>query len=117
MARTTPWDGCAGARWGQAVGVSHFQVMPGSVQDAGSRLGDIAGQVLSAHGAIAGCSGAAAGTPAADAFEGLMGHWAAVLPHFALSGAALSGAVGGAAESYSATDVGIAVAADGGGKR
>jgi len=46
-----------------------------------------------------------------------MGHWAAVLPHFALSGAALSGALGGAASSYSATDVGIAVAADGGGKR
>jgi hypothetical protein len=97
--------------------VSHFQVTPGSVQDAGSRLQGIAGQVLSAHGAIGGCSGAAAGTPGAEAFEGLMGHWAAVLPHFALSGAALSGAVGGAAEAYSATDVGIAVAADGGGKR
>ncbi|HTU96131.1 MAG TPA: hypothetical protein VMF14_09855 [Solirubrobacteraceae bacterium] len=97
--------------------MSHFEVTPGSVGDAGSRLQGIAGQVLSAHGAIAGCSGAAAGTPGADAFDGLMGHWAAVLPHFALSGAALSGALGGAASSYSATDVGIAVAADGGGKR
>jgi hypothetical protein len=34
-----------------------------------------------------------------------------------MSGASLSRAVSGAAEAYSATDVGIAVAADGGGQR
>jgi hypothetical protein len=73
--------------------------------------------VLTAHDGIAGCSGAAAGTPAAEAFDGLLGHWAAVLPHFAMSGASLSRSVSGAAETYSATDVGIAVAADGGGRR
>ena len=97
--------------------MSSFQVVPGAVGGAGARLGPIAGEVLNAHGAIAGCSGAAAGTPGADAFEGLLAHWAQVLPHFALSGASLADAVSGAAESYGATDAGIGIAAEGGGKR
>lgn len=99
------------------VAMSSFHVVPGAVNGAGARLSPIAGEVLTAHGALGGCSGAAAGTPGADAFEALLGHWAAALPHFALSGATLSAAVSDAAESYGATDAGIGIAAQGGGGR
>jgi hypothetical protein len=87
------------------------------VAGAGSRLSGISGQVLTAHSALSSCAGAAAGTPAADALDGLVGHWAAVLPHFALSSATLTLALGGAANSYGATDAGVAIAAAGGGRR
>lgn len=92
--------------------MSSFHVVPGSVAGAGDRLRGVAEQVLTAHSALGSCTGAAAGTPGGDAFEGLMGHWATVLPQFALSGAALSRAISGAAEAYGTTEDGLALAAD-----
>lgn len=97
--------------------MSSFQVTPGAVAGAGSRLSGLAGQVLHAHSALSACAGAAEGTSGAEAFNGLIGHWTAVLPHFALSSATLALAVGGAAQSYGATDAGVAIAAAGGGRR
>jgi hypothetical protein len=62
---------------------------------------------------MAGCSGAAAGTPLHGEFEALLGRWAGVLPRFGEAGDRLSGAVSGAAGAYATTDEGVAGAAAG----
>jgi hypothetical protein len=84
--------------------VSEFSVTPGAVSEAGARLGALSGGIEEAIGRIASCSGAAGNTPLHGAFEGMLGHWGSVLPHFGSSGERLSGALAGAAAAYSTVE-------------
>lgn len=84
--------------------MSELSVIPGAVSDAGARLGALSDGVAEAIGRIGACSGAAAGTPLHDAFEGMLGHWTSVLPHFGESGDRLSGALTDAGAAYVAVD-------------
>lgn len=95
--------------------MSSFQVLPGAVADTSSRLASISGHVAEVHGRLEGCSGAAAGTPAAGAVESLLARWGAALPRFARSAESLTRAVAAAAQDYTATDgaVGDAAAGEG----
>jgi hypothetical protein len=91
--------------------MSKFSVTPESVSDGAGRLGGISDEVLSVHSRLGALSGSAAGTPGDGAFEDLISHWTAVLPHFARSGATLSAALGAAGANYGTTDAGVAAAA------
>jgi hypothetical protein len=88
--------------------MSSFQVVPSAVSDTAARLSGISGGVQDIHGRLGSCHGAGAGTPAAGAMNGLMGHWSAVLPHFARSAETLSAAVAAAARDYAGTDGAVA---------
>ncbi|MGB9183312.1 MAG: hypothetical protein WCB67_04540 [Solirubrobacteraceae bacterium] len=87
--------------------MSSFKVTTAAVGEASARLGGISGGVSDLHGRLAAHSGAGMGTPADGALEGLLGHWAQVLPVFALSSERLSAAVGSAALSYAGSDAAI----------
>jgi len=88
--------------------MSTFQVAPMAVSDAATRLSAISPAMQDALGRVAGHAGAGMGTPAGGAIGDLVGRWAAVLPHFALSGETLSTAVGTAAVAYTAADATVA---------
>jgi hypothetical protein len=91
-----------------ATGMSSFDVAPESVSGAGARLTGISADIDDAIGRIAGCSGAAEGTPLHGAFEGMLGQWSSALPHFGASSTSLSGALTGAAATYSGVDTALA---------
>lgn len=76
--------------------------------DAAARLSAISPAMQDAAGRVGGHAGAAAGTPAEGAIGDLVGRWAAVLPHFALSGETLSAAVASAGTAYTAADASVA---------
>lgn len=90
--------------------MTEFDVVPNFVADASLRLGTVAGSVDEVHGRLSGHLGAAAGTPAADAVDNLLGSFSKVLPQFALAGVQLSRAVGDAASGYAGTDSAVAKA-------
>jgi hypothetical protein len=89
-----------------------FLVDPDAVADAALRLSGVAGGVADVLGRIGYHVGAAGGTPAAAAVDDLLGHFSQVLPHFALAGEHLSGAVGAAAGDYRGTDSAVAEACE-----
>jgi hypothetical protein len=88
--------------------MSEFRVITDAVNDISGRLGGIGPEVSTFHGAASGHATAAAGTGAAPALEGLMGHWSSVLPLYALSADRLSAAIRGAAECYRDGDQALA---------
>lgn len=92
--------------------MSSFQVIPAAVSDAGSRLSAISPDIQEHISRVSEHSGAAAGTRADGALSDLVGRWAAVLPHFALSGETLSTAVGKAAVAYTNADADVAKASE-----
>jgi hypothetical protein len=94
--------------------MSEFSVLTSSLTDAGARLGGISGSVNEIQAHVAGCSGAASGTPLDGAMEDLLGQWSATLPHFALAGDRLSNAVTCAATNYTGVDTAVAGAAGAG---
>jgi hypothetical protein len=63
------------------------------------------------HGQVGRHTSAAAQTPLDGTLSGLMGDWAAALPHFGLSGKRLQGAMRGAAAAYRAADAAVGDAA------
>jgi hypothetical protein len=85
-----------------------MQVVPAAVSDAAGRLSAISPAMQDAAGRVGGHAGAATGTPAEGAIGELVGRWAAVLPHFALSGETLSAAVATAAVAYAGVDASVA---------
>lgn len=87
--------------------MSTFRVTPAAIAEAAGRLGAISSGVDGLHGRLGAHSGAAAGTPLDGALDGLIGHWAQVLPVFALAGERLTGAVGGAAAAYTVSDAAV----------
>ena len=91
--------------------MSKFQVTPEAVAEVSGRLSGISGHIGELHGQLAGHAEAAHGTPVEGAVGSLMGHWAQMLPLYALSGDRLAGAVGGAAEGYRRSDGAVANAA------
>jgi uncharacterized protein YukE len=91
--------------------MSSFQVVPSAVTDTASRLSGISGHVQEIHGRLGICHGAASGTPAAGAMDGLVARWGAVLPQFARSAETLTAAVSAAATDYAGTDGAVAEAA------
>ena len=94
--------------------MSEFLVTPEDVIVAAGRLGAISGGVEDLCGQLRGCAGAAAGTPAEGAFDGMLGHFSAVLPHFGLAGEHLGAAVASAGTGYSRGDDEVASSCDGG---
>jgi hypothetical protein len=88
--------------------MSSFEVTPAAVADAGARLRSISPAILDAAGRVGAHGAAGAGTPAESALADLTTRWAAVLPHFALSGDALASAVATAAVAYTGVDEVIA---------
>ena len=94
--------------------MSEFLVTPEDVIAASGRLSVIGGGVEELCGHLQSCAGAAAGTPAEAAFEGMLGRFSAVLPHFGLAGEHLGLAVAGAGAEYSRSDLEVAEACDGG---
>jgi hypothetical protein len=94
--------------------MSEFSVAPEHLIAAAGRLSAISGDVEDSCLGLRGCSGAAAGTPAEGAFEGLLGHFSAVLPHFGLAGERLGAAVTGAGSGYARSDDEVAGACQGG---
>ncbi len=95
--------------------MTEFLVVPNLVADASLRLGTVADSVEEVHSRLGGHLGAAAGTPAADAVDNLLGSFSQVLPQFALAGVQLARAVGGAATGYARTDSAVAEACETGG--
>jgi hypothetical protein len=94
--------------------MSEFLVMPEDVIAASARLTAIGCEVDELFGHLTGCAGAAAGTPTEDAFDDLLGHFSAMLPHFGLAGEHLGMAVAGAGRSYSSCDDNVADAFEAG---
>lgn len=88
-----------------------FQVTPEAVSDVASRLGGISAGVEDLHAGMGAHASAAMATPVDGALAGLMGHWAQVLPVFALAGDRLSAAVAGAAIAYRTSDAAVGDAA------
>ena len=72
--------------------MSEISVITGAIEDMAGRIDGISPGAGALHGQVQTHSTAAADTPAHDALSGLMGHWAAVLPHFGLAGDRLSAA-------------------------
>jgi hypothetical protein len=91
--------------------MSEFSVVTSMVEGMSARLGVISGDVTELHGQVAAHSSAAAQTPLHGALSGLMGDWAAMLPHFGLAGDRLQGAMRGAAGAYCAADAAVSDAA------
>lgn len=89
-----------------------FLVDPEAVADASLRLGAVAGAVTDVLGRLGHHVGAATDTPAAGAVDDLLGHFSAVLPHYAFAGAQLSRAVEAAVSDYRRTDSAIADACE-----
>ncbi|HEY5316853.1 MAG TPA: hypothetical protein VIJ20_02660 [Solirubrobacteraceae bacterium] len=94
--------------------MSEFSVAPEDVIAAAGRLSAISAGVEELGGYVRGCAGAAAGTPAEGAVEGMLGRFSAALPHFGLAGEHLSGAVASAGAGYLRTDGEVADSCDGG---
>jgi hypothetical protein len=90
-----------------------FQVTPAALSATSAPLGAISAAIAELHQGSFAHVTAASGTPAASAVEGLMGRWASVLPHFALSGERLGAAVLGAGAGYELTDAVIGEACEG----
>jgi hypothetical protein len=91
--------------------MSEISVITGAIEDMAGRIDGISPGVGALHGQVHTHSTAAADTPAHDALSGLMGHWAAVLPHFGLAGDRLSAAMRGAARVYQQSDAAVGRAA------
>jgi Flp pilus assembly protein TadD len=92
--------------------VSAFLVDPNAVVEASVRLGSVAAGVEEVHGRLGRHLGAATGTPAAGAVDDLLARFSIAFGEFALAGAELSRAVGGAASEYHRTDSAVAAACD-----
>lgn len=91
--------------------MSEFSVVTSMVDGMSARLGVISADVDELHGQAGAHSTAAAQTPLDGALSGLMGDWAAMLPHFGLAGDRLQGAMRGAAGAYQAADADVGNAA------
>jgi len=91
-----------------AAAMSEFLVTPEDLSAAAGRLGAINGGVEELCGYVGGCAGAAAGTPAEGAFDGMLTHFSSVLPHFGIAGECLSEAVAGAGVDYQSSDDDVA---------
>ena len=91
--------------------MSEFSVITSAVEEMSARLGVISPDTEEIHGQAGAHGTAAAQTPLDGALSGLMGQWSAALPHFALSGARLQGAMQGAAAHYRAADAAVEGAA------
>jgi len=91
--------------------MSEISVITGAIEEIAGRMDGISPGTGALHGQIQGHASAAADTPAHEALSGLMDHWAAVLPHFALSGDRLSAAMRGAARVYDQSDAAVGRAA------
>ena len=91
--------------------MSEISVITGAIEDMAGRIDGISPGAGALHGQVQTHSTAAADTPAHDALSGLMGHWAAVLPHFGLAGDRLSAAMRGAARVYQQSDAAVGRAA------
>jgi hypothetical protein len=94
------------------VSMPAFLVDPNLVSDASLRLGSVPREVEDIHGQLGRHVGAAAGTPASGAVDDLLSRFSNLLPQFALAGAHLSRAVGGAARDYHASDATVAEACE-----
>ena len=93
--------------------MSEFSVVTSAVEEMSTRLGVISPDTDEIHGQASAHTSAAAQTHLDGALSGLMGQWAAVLPHFGLSGARLQAAMQGAAAHYRAADAAVEGAAGG----
>lgn len=93
--------------------MSEFSVVTSAVEAMAARLEGISDGVAEYHDQVSTHASAAAQTPVDGALGGLMGHWAAVLPHFGLAGERLQAATRGAAAAYHAADASVADAAGG----
>jgi len=85
-----------------------FLVTPEDLIEASARLTAIGCEVDELYCHLSGCAGAAAGTPTEGAFDDLLGHFSAVLPHFGLAGQQLGVTVADAGRSYSSCDDDVA---------
>jgi hypothetical protein len=94
--------------------MSEILVAPEDVVAASGRLTAIGREVDELYAHLSGCAGAAAGTPTEGAFEDLLGHFSAMLPHFGLAGEYLGVAVADAGRSYSRNDEDVAGACEAG---
>ena len=92
--------------------MSEFSVVTSMVEGMSARLGVISSDVDELHGQMGAHGSAAAQTPLDGALSGLMGNWAAVLPHFGFAGDRLQGAMRGAAGAYQAADADVGNAAN-----
>jgi hypothetical protein len=91
--------------------MSEFSVVTSMVDGMSARLGVISADVDELHGQASAHVSAAAQTPLHGPLSGLMGDWAAMLPHFGLAGDRLQGAMRGAAGAYRAADAAVGDAA------
>jgi hypothetical protein len=93
--------------------MSEFSVVTSAVDEMSTRLGVISQDTTELHGQVGAHASAAAQTPLDGVLSGLMGNWAAALPHFGLSGERLQAAMSGAAAHYRAADAAVEGAAGG----
>ncbi len=94
--------------------MSELLVTPEDLVAASAQLTAIGCEVDELHGHLTRCASAAAGTPTEGAFDDLLGHFSAMLPHFGLAGERLGAAVAGAGMSYSSCDDDLAGAGEAG---
>ena len=93
--------------------MSEFSVITSAVEEMSARLGGLSRGAEELHGQVGTHTSAAAQTPLDGALSGLMGDWAAALPHFGLAGERLQGSMSGAAAAYRAADAAVGDAAGG----
>jgi hypothetical protein len=91
--------------------MSELSVITGAIEEMAGRMDGISPGTGALHGQVHAHASAAADTSAHDALNGLMGHWAAVLPHFGSAGERLSAAMRGAARVYEQSDTAVERAA------
>ena len=93
--------------------MSEFSVVTAAIDEASGRLDGISDRAAEFHSQVGIHASAAAQTPVDGSLSSLMGHWAAVLPHFGLAGDRLHAAARGAAAAYRAADAAVGSAAGG----
>jgi hypothetical protein len=89
-----------------------FSVDPDSVSGAGNSVAGFGDEVRTQLRTLSAHTGAADGTPAAEAYAGLLDHFGAVMPQFAAAHDAYSAAMARAASLYAETDQVVKGAAD-----
>lgn len=84
--------------------MSYFQVTPEELAAAGGAVGRCGSELSSARSAVSASAGAAAGTPAAAAYEALAGDAGRMIEHLQLAVEDLGRALNQASSNYARTE-------------
>lgn len=92
--------------------MSEFSVLPAVLSERAAPLAGFSGQIDTARDSVLQGTGAAEGTPAADALDDLTAHFHARLGDFGASTDALHAAITGAGQNYTDSDQAAAAAVE-----